>query len=448
MPRARAKSQQVPRPARDPWVRALLSEIPQTSLPATARALDRLAVAYVVPSSPDALPAGPVPPAEVRVVALHRRVVEDRGLRPVALYATYRVALDLAPGPDGIAVGTGMMHLECESVRNLADRTGAGLDDLGPGEARLAAALWQGLADTPNADLAPGLRLPPFAWSFDAPPDAEPGVDLDAFAAEAFQVGPYPAWPARCFIRRPDARFEAHPRDGSPDPWAAGLAAPDATAHGSWCLRDGVAYPNPPAPRAVHAFLDEFRGRSVRNPAYQVLRAVGLAPLDRSFAAWRGGLVRHDGSREYQEARYEAGPLGPAPANAAARLREAIAAAATADDGATGRLFAMLRAACVGLGVPAPADDDAAAALLDAAARPAAVPDAPAIQVVRLPGLPAPETMRFVGDELVADLYDLGAAGAAFEQVPEPRIARGPARDPRRAGRPAERARWRPAAIA
>ena len=99
------------------------------------------------------------------------------------------------------------------------------------------------------------------------------------------RVGSLRAWPASMFTRSPGLRWPVHPVDGSPDPWAAGVAG-DAPVHGDWFLDDdGVPTPGAQKPVAIYADIEGMAHRMIRNPAYHVLAAAGVIP-DRNHATF------------------------------------------------------------------------------------------------------------------------------------------------------------------
>jgi hypothetical protein len=117
-------------------------------------------------------------------------------------------------------------------------------------------------------------------------------------------------------------------------------------------------------------------------------------------------------------------PVWPSPRDA---LRGAIEAYALGEevDGAYPRQAAMLkdlRSACEALGVPIPEGranaEDFFTGILMAPWEPVAVPQAAALQVVKLTGAPDPATMVFRADHLEVDLYDLGKEAPYYDRVP------------------------------
>ena len=156
------------------------------------------------------------------------------------------------------------------------------------------------------------------------------------------------------------------------------------------------------------ARVAHLRGRTVRNPAFDVLRRHRIVPRRLGYRAWLTslGLVA--------DPRRTDGAGGHAPASA---LRDAISDYASSGTSIERALFDDLRVACRGAGIVVPAGDDGVdvlARLLDAPWERPAVPGA-FVQVLALPAGPAPATMTFADAATTVDLVDLGAERARFE---------------------------------
>ncbi len=336
------------------------------------------------------------------------------GLRRRAPLAVYRPRVDLP--------GTGRIGFECVVAYDAAARgRGHGrvnqLDARrGPDAARAAVLLHQAVEDARPEDLAAGPALPRLYWAFrpERPPAFEPWFGPGEWTAAEVRIGAFRAWPAEMLVRPPGQRYEVHPVDGSPDPWMAGDVR-DATAgadevRGRWLRRGGASIPLAQEPAAIYASLDHLRGRSVRNPAYAALRGAGLIPGDVAHREWVEPMGRDPSGGS--------GDASPA----VVALRARVEAHAASSPAAEAGLLAAVRAGCEAAGVAVTCDGEGAlqflAGLVMSPWGRVEVPDAGAVQVLRLGGPPGASTLSFSGDVADLDLNDLGGRGGLYEPLP------------------------------
>jgi hypothetical protein len=409
-----------------PWIESALAEYHGLSFSRHQRLTRRVALTFRATVRPT--PSGYVAYDAWRLFVLGFRWCPAPALpRSRAPLAVYRPVIDLVVEDDGVVTGTGRIGFRPDRVYDLVARYGVRRVD--PGRdlvtARLAVALARAVEDVEPYELVTCPVLPRFYWAFDRdrPPVHDPANGTaDAFAAAECTIDGRRAWPAEFFVARPGTRYVLHPVDGSPDPWgeeaaASGMAAPEgAVRHGSWFLRDGVAYPNPQPPAAVYVDFAPFAGRRVRNPAHDVLKRMGIIP-DETFPQFRNQFGRViDAQRtfpapEYTEEVTAGGPRA-VPVNAPARLLARL----TGDDALLCRMLAELRAACDQLGIPVPAGapgDERLAEMLATPYAAVSIADAPPIQVLGLDGIARPDRLTFADATLDLDLYDLGDEFAA-----------------------------------
>lgn len=240
-------------------------------------------------------------------------------------------------------------------------------------------------------------RVPQFYYAFHRNRNVvcEPQVDPVAWREKEIAIGMMRAWPAEFFVRPYDARFDKHPVNGTPNPWAGENPSQDDAVDG-WVLRDGVSTPEAQRPDAIYAYMTDFRGRQARNPAYHVLRARGV--LQTPYVSW---------SRRYLQ------PEG-LPPGLVERHHAALAEYANADDAAAAQLVADVKAMSLAFGIPLP-DDHTAAEWLSSPWVTVEVPRSSGVQVIRLTDRPSAETLTFAWPEQAFDFYHIGNL---FETVP------------------------------
>ena len=205
--------------------------------------VDRLTVAYR--GRRQGLGVGPMPLSELRLVALSYRWGQGRGRepRPRALLATYRPVVDTA---DGVRVS-----FACADVRDAA-RCGLAAED--PESALAAATLHEAAQDAEPWEWLEELPQPRLYAAFE--PSRSPAEGAFADASDwslAVEIEGLRAWPLDRI---------------------AGLAIPSM----------------------LYADLGHLRGGRARNPAFPVLRGLGViaapgdyGPWSRSFDASSGG---------------------------------------------------------------------------------------------------------------------------------------------------------------
>jgi hypothetical protein len=348
-----------------------------------------------------------LPLDDLRMFALAHRACADRSgaiVRRMPL-AIYRPAVDLP--------GTGRISFEWMVAFDLSSPGDPDVRTIDPAEnataARAGILLAQAVEDADARDLAPGPLLPEFYYAFDRRrrPVFEARFTRQEWAAAEVRIGDMRAWPAGMFARDLADRYEVNPVDGSPRPDLVGL-----DEHPSWCLRDGVWLPRAQAPDEIYTYLSPFRGREVRNPAYAVLRRRGVVPAGVSYKQWLDTVTTFK--------RGEDGPAGRVPLeddgepNGVSRHRDALMEYGSRWAGGDAELVADLVVAAGALGVPV-ADEAQAADMLLAPWTKAVAPRAASIQVVRLAGMPGPETMDFEAGACSAYLYDLGPVYASVD---------------------------------
>jgi hypothetical protein len=160
--------------------------------------------------------------------------------------------------------------------------------------------------------------------------------------------------------------------------------------------------------------LAHLRGRSVRNPAFDVLRRIGLLPPALGYNAWLDSLGQTG----------TAGRVVPDPrkdATTTGRFRAALTAYATADPAREEALREDLRVAFRALGVRAPdevSEPDFFAELLDSPWDRPELPRASRVQVLRLDGPLGPAALSFGDGATALDLSDLGGYGRPYRPAP------------------------------
>jgi hypothetical protein len=321
----------------------------------------------------DSLPRRLVRPEAFQAFCLsYRRIDGGRGdAQTRALLGVYRAVADTSGGVP--------LRFACERVFDLGRRRGRGALDASrePELARAAVLLDQALADTDEADLAGGLRLPVVYFGYE--PRSVP-----AFAGErsggtsialAEPVENLLAWPAS-----PILAMQA-----------------DLT----------------PRPAAVFVSLAGLAGRTIRNPAFPVLRQHGLIESGPSYAAWLDSLGdQKGGDGVVADPSDESTP--------ASQFRARLTDYATLGSQQERALLTDLRVRCDAFGLSAPAGLcglDFCVRLLDNPWQPLEVPGAAAVQVVALEGEPSPETLTFEQPTARVDLHEI-------ERVPGRRRSR------------------------
>jgi hypothetical protein len=300
----------------------------------------------------------------------------------------YRPTLDLP--------GTGRITFECETALVVGRRHGRPAPDprVNLSASRTAMLLAQAVEDVDQGALESGIQFPRFYWGFNnkRPPRPEPAIAAADWTAAEVRIGDHRAWPAEFFIRAAEPRYEVHPLDGSPNPWADEPGPIiEGTTRGSWIFRHGEASPRAQQPVAVYADLASVAsGRSIRNPAWRVAERHDLLP--RRISGYRQFL-------EQVSPFTGLGRLAPEPRDstkAAGQFRGNLAAYIDAEAGRADALIGAVRDACLAAGVPIPADEEKAydflAELLENPWLRAEVPPATAgIQTIGLIGMPDPD---------------------------------------------------------
>ncbi len=238
-------------------------------------------------------------------------------------------------------------------------------------------------------------------------PICESTYSLVEWAEAEVVIGKMRAWPAEMFSRSPQIRFATNPVDGSAPPdFAEG-----ELEVGTWVLRDGVPVPKCQQPDAIYAYLTPFRGRTLRNPAYAVLKRHGLVSTDKRYKAWLDTMSKMtDEGRVLQDPQDEG--------TNAARFRKGLEDWVTAKDGRLEAICEELAAECKAMNVPYE-DDDALISMLDSPWVRVVAPASAMVQAVRLGGQASPSTLFVERPTVLADLYDLGEA---FDSVPRARV--------------------------
>jgi hypothetical protein len=387
-----------------------------------ARRSGRIAVTFrFLDGYRPAAPSGFVPIESLRLVAFGLRLTSNGRGGPWkrAALATFRPRVDLP--------GSGRVGFACVVVHDAAARgRGNGrvnqIDALrNPAAARDAVLLHQALEDARPADLASGPILPRIYWAFDAgrPPLLEPTSSPEEWADAEVRIGRFRAWPAEMLVRPPGRRYDAHPVDGSPDPWAVcatderGSSTANDVFRGRWLRRGGRSIPLAQEPAAIYASLDGLVGRSVRNPAYDALREVCLVPRDRTHREWAEMMCRAEDVPCPSD-----GGEGP-PVRA---FRERVAAYGASAPHAERDLLERVRVGCIAASVAVPGGDETSiqflARLLMSPWQRVELPEA-AIQTIKLGGPSGPGTLVFSGDVAELDLGDFGDHQRLYES-PDP----------------------------
>ncbi len=390
-----------PNPAACAAVDAAISRLP-VPISRHAQLMSRVAVTFkACHRRYEDVPAGALDFDAFRMFVASRRLCEGRGDFAARIpLAIYKPTVDLP--------GTGRIDFALEAACDLSLRVGAaGARSVSATTnytgAKIGLLATQAAEDASDVDMLAAPEMPRFYWAFHSgkSPVFEPAYTTQQWAESETRIGLMRAWPAEMFIR--DGRaYDAHPVDGTPAPEDA--TAADGTWWGMWLMRDGRWVPKCQEPDAIYAYLAPFRGRAMRNPAWDVMRAHGV-------------IATHAPYREWRETRDEAA------------FAAALTAYCEADPGNSDRLVADVVAAFVA--VDAPVDDmDYVEHMIAQPWLPVTDPRAAAIQVVRLTGAPAPATMEFQGP-VTARLYDIGGA---YEQV-EPRRLEEASRQRRRRSR-------------
>jgi hypothetical protein len=386
-----------------------------------ARRSGRIAVTWLfLDGGRPAAPPGFVPIEVLRLVAFGLRLAGDGrgGLWKRAPLAVYRPRVDLP--------GSGRVGFECVVVHDAAAR-GRGNGRVNQIDARRNSAaareavlLHQALEDTRPSDLASGPILPRIYWAFDPgrPPVFEPTNSSEEWATAEVRIGRLRAWPAEMLVRPPGRRYDVHPVDGSPDPWAACVvdeqysAAAGDVFRGRWLRRGGRSIPLAQEPAAIYASLEGLIWRSVRNPAYDALREVGLVPRDRPHREWVEMMSHAEAGRSV--------PFGDGETPLVAAFRERVAAYGASAPHAERDLLQRVRAGCVAAGVAVPGGDETSVQFLARLLmRPWQRIEAPgaAIQTIKLGSSHGPGTLAFSTDDADLDLGDFGDHRRLYEPL-------------------------------
>lgn len=346
---------------------------------------------------------------KLRMFVLTQRFTADRGdnLQRTSPLAIYSVIADLP--------GTGRLRFVPDAVLDVAARPNGRGNSLDPGEnataTRAAVLMSQAVEDAESRDFVPLPALPVFYYAFHAnrSPVFEERFTREEWAAAEIRIGTMRAWPAAMFARLRRERYAMHPLDGSPCP----DFEPDGVyQHDDWYYREGAWYPGAQLPDSIYTYLAPvFNGRQVRNPAYAVLRDHGMLP-DMSYKAWLDTVSKSSPSgRVYQS------PVDPT--TGTGKFRAALEERATGDDGKwQAEVLLDLRYACDAVGL-AYEDEDALLVMLDNPWQPQFIPGPAVIQVFRLEGHAASETLVFETPDCDCDLYDLGPL---YESVDPARV--------------------------
>lgn len=470
-----AKKQNKPmmlQPRAQEHLEMLLAEIGAVGHNAHNRRSDRLATTFrPCRRNTDKLPPELREFDDCRLCALSRRFAKGsaRGLRRRAPLAIYKPIIDLP--------GSGRISFQCERVFDAASQgTAYALTAAErPSAARTAVLLHQAGDDATGAELTTQINLPDFWFTFypDSPPVFESTFTADEWVAARVDVDGAMLWPAWMFIRPADERWEVHPGDGSAVPVVDGACERDLSPDGAWMMIDGIWTPLCQEPDGVLADFAGMveSGRTIRNPAWAVLKKHGLVPRGQGYRKWLESLRLRPGDAallddddddgieddldgtEAGEAGVDgdaallpppgledqveavAGPApavvpveGPAPTpDARESLRDALER--YVDLGIEGdrrpnleALMRDLRAACEALGVPVPEGRDNAhdffLDLLSNPWEPVEIDGVAPIQVLKLTGYPDPATMVYRSGYIEADFFDLGKEAPFYQQVP------------------------------
>jgi hypothetical protein len=384
---------------------------------AHSRRVERLAITYrPCQRGSDRLPEARIPYDQFRLLSLSHRWCERSGaVAKVVVLGAYTPVVNLP--------GSGRITFVCDGVLTVGRLGGRLVPDPRNNltASRAAVLMAQEVEDADQADLVPGLVFPEFYYAFDPsqPPVFETNRPIEDWREAEVKIGNLRAWPIAYFARPAQVRWDQNPVDGSTDPWVdATEAVEEGAIRGTWILRDGVATPLAQEPREILADLSGLVGRSVRNPAWHVLRKHKVIQASTGYRQWLEGIAPYTG--DHRDA-----PDADDPASEAGKFRSALALAV--DQGEGDALIEDVANACLAAGVPIPVDEEEAyeflAGLLEDPWLRPEVPGVAAIQRVRLTGLPDPSTMTFSSGVLEVNLHDLGEYTEQFAQLPAGRVA-------------------------
>jgi hypothetical protein len=392
-----------------------LADIPRGSCHAHARRVGRMAVAFVPHGrARAALDDEAIPLGDFRLIALGFKWCDNGrgGMVARQPLAVYRAVADRG--------GTGRIRLVCQRAYDLRSPTrGIAPDPLrNPRGCRDAIFLHQAVEDAMPTAFGAALAVPQFFFAYRP---RRQSVFEPTFPREVWEdpkvgrrIGSMRAWPAAMFVRPRGQHFDFSPVDGTPDPWAGGDVAPTAHEHAGWFLDEGVPCPRAQVPDAVYAsFPPQLRDRTIRNPAWAVLRHHGVLADGPGHRAWIDALGRpSDGARRF--------PAPTRPGSRTARVRAAIEAFVSEQPGRQDVLMRHLRDACRAMGIALPRDargeDDFLVDLLDSPWLPVEAPGLGAVQLIADAGEPAASSYSDGVAEV--DFDDLGDRSRRYESLP------------------------------